>query len=101
MRKAESSGKGKGKKRGRSIFRLGSSIALVEELGGLGLVVVENVGEGSGLLGFAFGDAEEDFFESEGVFSEFDQFGAVVDECFGDATGVGSVGRHGDLDLTI
>lgn len=54
-----------------------------------------------GLLGFAFGDAKEDFFESEGVFSEFGKFGAVADECFGNAAGVGGVGGHGDSDLTV
>ena len=56
---------------------------------------------GLGLLGFTFGDAEEDFFESEGVFSEFGKFDAVVDECFGDAAGVGSVGGDGDSDLAV
>lgn len=56
---------------------------------------------GLGLLGFAFGDAEEDFFESEGVFSEFDKFGSVADECFGDAAGIGGVGGHGDSDLAV
>lgn len=54
-----------------------------------------------GLLGFAFGDAEEDFFKSEGVFSEFGKFGSIVDECFGDAAGVGGVGGHGDSDLAV
>lgn len=56
---------------------------------------------GLGLLGFAFGDAEEDFFESEGIFSEFDKFSSVADECFGDAAEVGGVGRHGDSDLPV
>lgn len=56
---------------------------------------------GLGLLGLTFSDAEEDFFESEGVFSEFGKFGSVVDECFGDAARVGGVGGHGDSDLAV